>query len=136
MSGQLLQSSKSEGDKMPDPKIRPYKLDGSTYKVETGCGSLFVNVNLDEEGKPFEVFAQLGKAGGCASAQTQSTARLASVILRAGVPVKQVIKQLAGIRCHKPAGMPPADEDQPDNRVLSCSDAIARVLKEYLPKDE
>jgi ribonucleoside-diphosphate reductase alpha chain len=59
---------------------RPEVLHGRTYKVRTGCGSLYVTINDDvpEGGKPIEMFLRLGKAGGCASATAETTGRLVS----------------------------------------------------------
>jgi hypothetical protein len=38
-------------------------LNGKTYKIRTGCGAMYVTVNITEEGVPIEVFINLGKAG-------------------------------------------------------------------------
>lgn len=62
-----------------------------------GCGTLFVNVNEDNNGL-CEVFANLGKAGGC-PAQSEATCRVVSAALRSGVGAKVLIEQLKGIRC-------------------------------------
>lgn len=104
---------------------RPMCVQGKTVEIETGCGSLYVTINEDESGQPFEVFAQIGKAGGCVGSQTQSTARLCSLALRSGMDPKAIIKQLIGISCHKPQGFGP-------NKILSCSDAIAKAFQWYL----
>ncbi len=107
------------------PRPRPTCVNGKTIEIETGCGSLYVTINEDEEGNPFELFAQIGKAGGCVASQTQSTARLCSLALRSGLSPKSIIKHLIGISCHKPSGYGP-------NKVYSCSDAIAKALRWYI----
>ena len=111
------------------PRPRPRSVSGTTSTVDTGCGDLFVTMNDDGDGHPFEVFATLGKAGGCAAAQTEAIGRLISLALRSGVGVEQVHKQLRGITCHRPVGLGP-------NRILSCADAIAHAVSaKYLEDD-
>ncbi len=68
-----------------------------------------------------EVFAQMGKTGGCASSQIESTGRLISLALRSGVKIDSIIRQITGIRC-------PSHNWQNGRQVLSCPDAIAQVL--------
>ena len=100
---------------------RPDQIRGTTTRIRTGCGPLFVTVNDDDRGSPFELFATLGKAGGCAAAQTEAIGRLVSLALRSGAPVDTVHNHLRGITCHRPTGFGPT-------RVLSCGDAIAQVV--------
>ncbi|MCD4654894.1 TSCPD domain-containing protein, partial [bacterium] len=130
------QSDKEAKVKLPNrsvvslrPRPRPICVTGRTIEMETGCGSIYVTINEDENNQPFEVFAQIGKAGGCVGSQTQATARLCSLALRSGMDPKTIIKQLIGISCHKPSGFG-------SNKILSCSDAIAKALKSYLAKDK
>jgi len=126
---QVLTKGKSqkerEGEKSA-PRERPMVTRGITVKVETGCGKLYVTINEDDYG-PCEVFASMGKAGGCAAAQIDAQARLISMALRSNVDPYSVVKQLKGLRCPSPSLLP-----QKGGRVLSCSDALARVLEQYL----
>lgn len=107
------------------PRPRPEVITGTTTKVATGCGNLYVTINVDEEGTPFELFTQMGKAGGCAASQLEAVGRLVSLAFRAGIEVKSIIEQLRNIRCPSPSW-------EKGQRIFSCSDAIARVVEKRL----
>ena len=81
------------------PRPRPEVIIGTTTKVATGCGNLYITINLDEQGKAFELFTQMGKAGGCAASQLEAIGRLVSLAFRSSIEVKSIIEQLRNIRC-------------------------------------
>jgi ribonucleoside-diphosphate reductase alpha chain len=106
------------------PRPRPSITRGLTERISTGCGKLYITVNYDDEGI-CEVFAQMGKTGGCAASQIEGISRLISLALRSRMKVESIIKQIKGIRCPSPlwgrGGM-----------TLSCADAISKVLEKQI----
>ena len=115
-------------DKKEKPEVstdRPYILHGHTIKMKTGCGSLYVTLNYSESGKPIEVFARLGRSGGCSSAQTEGIGRLISLALQNNISLEDICKQLRGISCDKPIGFG-------RNKIYSCVDAISKGLGRLL----
>ena len=134
---QVLSTKKTEGPQTQQspaveekvvPKKRPSVIQGCTRLMKTGCGHLYVTINEDENGMPFEIFTNIGKAGGCASSQAEAIGRLISLALRSGLEPDELVKQLKGISCHQPAWAE-------GGRILSCSDAIAKALEKYTPID-
>ena len=80
----------------PRCKDRPETLEGFTTKMKTGLGNLYVTVT-EYEGRPFEVFATIGKSGRSTTAKTEAIGRLVSLALRSGVTVDKIVEQLKGI---------------------------------------
>ncbi len=113
------------------PRDRPRQTRGITERVRSGHGNMYVTINFQEDGqtpgKPFEVFTTLGKAGGCDSAQLEAISRLASLALRSGISVAEVVEQLRGITCC------PCWDD--GTLVRSGPDAVALVLQRYIEGD-
>ena len=107
------------------PKDRPSILIGKTVAIDTGCGKMYVTINQDEKGNIFEVFASIGKAGGCAQSQSQAIGRLISLALRSGTDPEFIVKQLKGISCHMKYGFGP-------NAVHSCADAVAIAIEKIM----
>ena len=107
------------------PKNRGEVAFGVTKKMKTGCGNLYVTINEDEEGNPFEIFTQIGKAGGCVSSQCEAMGRMTSLALRSGVEAQEIVNQMRGISCHLPVGLGAS-------KVSSCSDAMAQAMDWYL----
>lgn len=108
-----------------EARKRPEILVGKTYRIKTGYGKLYVTVNNDENGAPFEVFAVIGKSGGFFQEQSEGICRLISVALRAGVKLEEIIDNLKGIR-----GPMPMLTDK--GTVLSLPDAIGQILEDHV----
>ena len=106
------------------PRRRPTAVRGITERVGTGHGTMYVTLNFDEEGKPFELFTTIGKAGGSEPAHLEGISRMVSLCLRSGIAASEIVDQLSGI----------TSEPFWDNGVLirSAEDGLAQVLKRYL----
>ncbi|MBF0518924.1 MAG: vitamin B12-dependent ribonucleotide reductase [Nitrospirae bacterium] len=111
------------------PRKRPKLIKGSTESILTGCGNLYVTINEDENGLPFEVFNHIGKAGGCASSQSEAIGRLVSLALRCNIAPDELITQLKGISCHQPIWAN-------GGKISSCADAIAKAVENYCSHSE
>ncbi len=115
------------GEPITPTRERPETLEGFTTKVKTGLGRLYVTVT-ELDGKPFEVFATIGKSGRSTTAKTEAIGRLISLSLRAGVDVSEIIEQLKGI-----GGEHAVFHD--GELVLSIPDAIGHVLEKRYRRD-
>lgn len=98
-------------------------LPSHSFPVQTPLGKLRLFVT-ELEGKPFEAFAIIGRAGSDVMAFTEAIGRLISLALRCGIPVKLIAEQLRGIGGASSAGFGP-------NRVRSVPDAIGKLLQEH-----
>ncbi len=109
--------------KVRGPLERPRLMTGVTERFRTAHGNMYVTLNYDQPNHPFEIFTNLGKAGGCDSAQLEAVSRLASLCLRSGVNPSELMRNLQGITCC-PAW---------DNGVLirSTPDAVALMLRRH-----
>jgi ribonucleoside-diphosphate reductase alpha chain len=102
-------------------RMRPDIVFGFTQKVKTGLGELYLTVN-EIDGKPFEVFATIGKSGRSVTAKAEAIGRLVSLALRSGVEVADIVGQLKGIGGENPVF-------QKKGLLLSIPDAVSWVLE-------
>lgn len=125
------EAEKADGVALPSvpigPRDRGDVTSGVTRRIRTGCGKLYVTINMDENG-PVELFSQMGKAGGCAASQSEAISRLISLSLRSGIRPEAIVKELKGISCHRIVW-------QGGDRILSCADAIGQTIEWYIHEE-
>jgi ribonucleoside-diphosphate reductase alpha chain len=119
---QRVRSETSAASTRRHKRARPGVLKGSTRKMNSPLGDVYVTINEDENSTPFEVFAALGKAGSIAMADVEAIGRLISLALRFGIPVQEVYQQLRGISSDRAIGFG-------QKKVLSLPDAIAQAIE-------
>lgn len=104
---------------------RPDVLYGVTQRIDTGYGKMYVNINEDEDGEPFELFATIGNSGGFTASFTEGLAKTISYALRSGVDPHEIAEDLQGIRSPKVAW----DKGE---QINSIPDAIGVAMRRYL----
>ena len=102
-------------------KKRPKSVPGVTVCQKTGCGSLYITDNV--KGDYQEIFLELGKTGSCSAAFLQVIAVITSKGLRGILTIEDVIRVCKGTRC-------PSSTWTEGIQILSCFDAVAKVLEE------
>ncbi len=110
-------------------RSRPEMLRGTTRRVDTPLGTLYVNITEDDKGQPFEVFMSLGKAGGALMADVEAIGRLISLALRSGIPMKEIHRQLRGISSDRVIGLGA-------NKVLSVPDAVGIAIERWMQEKQ
>lgn len=111
---------------VPEPKIilkRPKELNGKTFKVTTGCGTLLVTVNSSKN-RPYEVIIKTTGKGGC-QATLDAMARMISMNLRNDVPVDRIVKHLRVVKCDRAIMNKKSDGK-------SCSDIVGKCILETM----
>ena len=114
-------AAKSAEESQVRVRKRPDFVTGFTQKVQTGLGGMYLTVN-EVDGKPFEIFATIGKSGHSVTAKAEAIGRLVSLAFRSGIDVADVVGQLKGIGGEHPIF-------QKKGLLLSIPDAIAWVLE-------
>ena len=121
--------SQSESDgQVSQVEKRPDMLQGITEKMKTGYGNIYVTINT-KDGRPFEVFAHIGKSGYTTMADTEAICRLMSLGLRSHIPVQKIIDQLRSIGGSNQIYSAGA-------KVFSIPDAIAQILNKHFGEKE
>jgi len=132
-------NKKNENPKQNEEKEKPAKIkprekgmSGVTRSFNTACGKLYITINFDEEGYPFETFLTIGEGGGCIS-NLNAISRLTSLALRGGVAVEEIADQLESTQVC-PAMQYSRGKGR-DVEGKNCPSNLARFLKEVTPKD-
>ncbi len=111
-----------------DPlRQRPYRVSGSTYKMNTPVGTAFITINEDENGDPLEMFINVGKAGSDVAAMAEALGRSISTALKfrgevsAKEKAREFAEQLSGIGGRRSIGFGPT-------KIKSLPDAVAGAI--------
>ena len=110
-------------------RSRPDLLRGTTRRLETPLGTIYVTITEDDLGQPFEVFMTLGKAGAPIMADVEAMGRLISLALRSGIPLKEIHRQVRGISSDRVVGLGPS-------KVLSVPDAIGIAIEKWMQEKQ
>ncbi|MGI6575682.1 MAG: ribonucleotide reductase N-terminal alpha domain-containing protein [bacterium] len=107
------------------PMDLPQQLPARWFEQETPVGKAQIFIT-ELDGRPVQLFIQVGHGGSDIQADCEAIGRLTSGLLRAGVPLHWVTKQLKGIGGDRQLGFGP-------DRVRSLADAIGKILyDEYI----
>jgi ribonucleoside-diphosphate reductase alpha chain len=106
-------------------RSRPELLRGTTRRLETPLGTLYVTITEDDRGQPFEIFMSLGKAGGALMADVEALGRLISLALRSGIPMTEIYRQIRGISSDRTIGLGAS-------KVLSVPDAVGIAIERWM----
>lgn len=142
--GILISSSESSNQNSPKQEVSPKfnyiepvsrkKMGvtyGATFCKKCACGTLYISCNRDRDGNLVEVFTHTSKGGIC-QANLNAETRMASLALRSGVKVSEVIDQLKGITCPACTTVK-AKGGHVDG--ISCADIIAKTIQEFQNSD-
>ena len=110
-------------------RSRPDLLGGTTRRIETPLGTMYVTMTEDDRGQPFEMFISLGKAGGALMADVEAIGRLISLALRSGIPIAEIYRQLRGISSDRTIGLGP-------QKVSSVPDAIGITIERWMQEKQ
>jgi ribonucleoside-diphosphate reductase alpha chain len=110
-----------------DYRKRPPVMQGRTVQSNVGCGPLYITLNEDESGRPFEVFFKLGKSGSCQQSYLEALGVAMSVGLRYGADPQKFIEKFEAMRCPNPKM-----RDSNGPTTLSCADGISQGLAKAL----
>lgn len=100
---------------------------GCTFCKKCACGTLYITLNRDKDNNFVELFTHTSKGGIC-QANLNAETRMASLALRSGVKIAEVVDQLKGISCPACTAVK-AKGGKVDG--ISCADIIAKTIVEF-----
>lgn len=108
--------------------MRPKDIEGKIRKTKVGCGGLYMTIGF-KEGKPWELFLNGSKLGGCRASQ-EGLSRLVSLCFRKGIEIEDIIDQLELIKCPAASRAKARldNEKEIQDFPTSCPDAVAKFL--------
>ncbi|HTC24404.1 MAG TPA: response regulator SirA, partial [Gemmatimonadales bacterium] len=121
----LMHELEAENLQRRQKRSRPELLRGTTRRLETPLGTLYVTITEDDKGQAFEIFMSLGKAGGALMADVEALGRLISLALRSGIPMAEIYRQIRGISSDRTIGLGA-------NKVLSVPDAVGIAIERWM----
>ena len=77
---------------------RPFMLSGTTIRMPTSQGNMYLTVNRDTDGKIKEVFIDMGRSGETEKSFTEALGRIISIYLQSGGDILRIIRTLKGIK--------------------------------------
>ncbi len=101
----------------------PLEAWGMRLKKKSDVGNVYTAVFRNANGKPVEVFINVGKSGGYVAGAAEVTGRLASLALKRGASMEEVASELVGVACGTPYGFGP-------EAILSMFDAAGKSILE------
>jgi len=118
----ILRKEKEKSEPKRTRFVRPASLNAEVFKYRTEAGNVYITISKDNEGKPREVFINIGKSGSTTAALGEALGRILSISLQYDVPPQELIQQLRLIRSG-------SWERQPDGAIVfSIPDAVGRAL--------
>lgn len=99
------------------------------FRIHTACGSMYIQVGLDDDGNIVNCHTSVGD-GGC-RCNTESTSRMMSLAIRSGTPIEKVISQLKKAR-NCPAWQRAVGRGEKLSKGTSCPSAIAYILEKLI----
>ena len=116
---------------------RPPVVDGRTGTFCTPVGKMFMTMNHDTTGAPYEVFINAGKGGTEVHACSEAIARLLSLLLKmTRIPSKQELIQYVCGQLRGIGGQTSIRDPETHKNVMSIPDAIANGLQTLMDIQE